>query len=99
MDGFPVGTRGVIAVGSAEGPPPDAPALAAPGRDILTLEPGGTFDHASDSSLATAPVVSGTVALPLALEPKQDSAALYACSVAHKQTRREASTSAPPSRT
>ena len=77
MDGFPVGTRGVIAVGSAEDPPPDAPALAAPGRDILTLEPGGTFDYASGSSLATAQV-SGAVALLLALEPKQDSAALYA---------------------
>ena len=30
------------------------PSLAAPGRDILTLEPGGHYDYASGSSLATA---------------------------------------------
>lgn len=77
MDGFPVGTPGVIAVRATEEPAPDAPALAAPGRDILTLEPGGTFDYASGSSLATAQV-SGAIALLLALKPKQDSGALYA---------------------
>ena len=77
MDGFPVGVPGVIAVSAAEDPRPDAPALAAPGRDILTLEPGGTFDYASGSSLATAQV-SGALALLLALKPKQDAGALYA---------------------
>jgi subtilisin family serine protease len=77
MDGFPVGARGVIAVRSTEDPAPDAPSLAAPGRDILTLEPGGSFDYASGSSLATAQV-SGAVALLLALKPKQDAGALYA---------------------
>lgn len=77
MDGFPVGVPGVIAVGAAEDPRPDAPALAAPGRDILTLEPGGSFDYASGSSLATAQV-TGAIALLLALKPGQDAAALYA---------------------
>lgn len=77
MDGFPVGVPGVIAVGAAEDPRPDGPALAAPGRDILTLEPGGSFDYASGSSLATAQV-TGAIALLLALKPGQDAAALYA---------------------
>lgn len=77
MDGFPVGVPGVIAVASAEDPRPDAPALAAPGRDILTLEPGGSFDYASGSSLATAQV-TGAIALLLALKPGQDAAGLYA---------------------
>lgn len=77
MDGFPVGVPGVIAVAAAEDPRPDAPALAAPGRDILTLEPGGSFDYASGSSLATAQV-TGAIALLLALKPGQDAAALYA---------------------
>jgi subtilisin family serine protease len=77
MDGFPVGVPGVIAVAATEDPRPDAPALAAPGRDILTLEPGGTFDYASGSSLATAQV-SGALALLLALKPKQDAGTLYA---------------------
>jgi subtilisin family serine protease len=77
MDGFPVGVPGVIAVAAAEDPRPDAPSLAAPGRDILTLEPGGSFDYASGSSLATAQV-TGAIALLLALKPGQDAAALYA---------------------
>lgn len=77
MDGFPVGVPGVIAVSAAEDPRPDGPALAAPGRDILTLEPGGSFDYASGSSLATAQV-TGAIALLLALKPGQDAAALYA---------------------
>ena len=64
-DGFPGGVPGVLVVGSSD----DAPAvgaqsagLSAPGRDILTLTPGGHYDYASGSSLATAHV-SGVVAL------------------------------------
>jgi subtilisin family serine protease len=77
MDGFPIGVPGVIAVAAAEDPRPAAPALLAPGRDILTLEPGGSFDYASGSSLATAQV-SGAIALLLSLKPGQDAASLYA---------------------
>lgn len=76
LGGFPLGVPGVIAVASSEDVPPDAPVLRAPGRDILTLEPGGRFDYASGSSLATAQV-SAALALLLALEPKRDSAELY----------------------
>nr|WP_305119189.1 S8 family serine peptidase [Tahibacter harae] len=76
LGGFPLGVPGVIAVASSEDPAPDAPVLRAPGRDILTLEPGGRFDYASGSSLATAQV-SAALALLLALEPKRDSAELY----------------------
>lgn len=76
LSGFPLGVPGVIAVASSEEPAPDAAVLRAPGRDILTLEPGGSFDYASGSSLATAQV-SAALALLLALEPKRDSEELY----------------------
>jgi subtilisin family serine protease len=77
MDGFPVDVDGVIAVRSSDSPPAARPALAAPGRDILTLEPGGHYDYASGSSLATAHV-TGAVALLLELDPRLDAKALFA---------------------
>ena len=46
--------------------------LAAPGRDVLTLQPGGTYDYASGSSIAAAHV-SGVAALLLAVDPRLDS--------------------------
>jgi len=63
---FPAGIDGVLAVASAE----DASSsggryLLAPGREVLTLVPGGHLDFASGSSLAAAEV-SGTLALLLA---------------------------------
>ncbi|HVH36955.1 MAG TPA: S8 family serine peptidase [Tahibacter sp.] len=67
MDGFPVGIPGVIAVAAAEDTDAAAQTLRAPGRDVLTLEPGGHFDYASGSSLATAHV-TGALALLLALD-------------------------------
>jgi subtilisin family serine protease len=76
MDGFPVGVPGVIAV-RALGDAPAADAIAAPGRDILTLEPGGTYDFASGSSLAAAHV-SGALALLLELRPRLRGADLLA---------------------
>lgn len=69
MDGFPLNVPGVIAVTEVEDPAPDRPALAAPGREILTLEPDGHYDYASGSSLAAAHV-SGSVALLLQLAPR-----------------------------
>lgn len=63
---FPIDVPGVLGVQSAE----DAAAgsrplhLLAPGRGILTLVPGGRYDFASGSSLATAEV-TGIVALLL----------------------------------
>ncbi len=78
MDGFPVDVPGVIAVSSAEDPQPrGAAVLAAPGRNILTLEPGGHYDYASGSSLATAHV-TGAIALLLELNRHLDARALFA---------------------
>jgi subtilisin family serine protease len=63
LDGFPLGVPGVIGVDSG-GRPERAGVLRAPGRDILTLVPGGHYDFASGSSLAAAHV-TGVVALLL----------------------------------
>ena len=61
---FPTDIPGVLAVQSGEDP--DASHhLAAPGHGILTLAPGGSYDFASGSSMATAEV-TGAVALLLA---------------------------------
>jgi hypothetical protein len=60
---------GVIQVASAGGPSMPATALFAPGREILTLLPGGHYDFASGDSIATAQV-SGVVALLLAKNPR-----------------------------
>ncbi len=62
---FPVDIPGVIGVQSAEDASAGSPHLSAPGRGILTLVPGGHYDFASGSSLATAEV-TGIVALLLA---------------------------------
>lgn len=76
MSGFPVGIPGVIAVDSAGRTPAAPQVLLAPGREILTLRPGGSYDFSSGSSLATAHV-TGTVALLLATEPRLDSSAIH----------------------
>jgi Subtilase family len=55
---------GVIEVGSSESPPSLSNAVYAPGREILTLLPGGHYDFASGDSIATAQV-TGIVALML----------------------------------
>jgi subtilisin family serine protease len=56
---------GVIEVASAGNQSPLVSALYAPGREILTLLPGGHYDFASGDSIATAQV-SGVLALLLA---------------------------------
>ncbi len=66
--GFPTEIPGVLAVEAAEEPSRVANRLLAPGREVLTLVPGGTYDFASGSSLATAEV-SGIVALMRTLRP------------------------------
>jgi subtilisin family serine protease len=76
-DGFPIDVDGVIAVRSSDAPTAARSSLAAPGRDILTLEPGGHYDYASGSSLATAHV-TGTVALLLELDPDLAPASMLA---------------------
>jgi subtilisin family serine protease len=65
---------GVIEVASAEAQTPVDGAVSAPGREILTLLPGGHYDFASGVSIATAQV-SGVVALMLAKNPSLGAAA------------------------
>jgi subtilisin family serine protease len=67
---------GIIEVASAETHSASANALYAPGREILTLLPGGHYDFASGVSIATAQV-SGVVALMLAKNPELSAAAAY----------------------
>ena len=67
---------GVIEVDSAESQPLADARLYAPGQEILTLLPGGHYDFATGSSLATAHVTA-TVALMLARSPGLSSAAAY----------------------
>ena len=74
-NGFPGGVAGVIAVDTAELAAiashvkhPANACLHAPGRDILTLVPGGRYDFASGSSLAAAHA-TGIAALLLSKQP------------------------------
>jgi hypothetical protein len=64
-DAFPIDIPGVLGVQSAEDAARNSRDLLAPGHGILTLVPGGHYDFASGSSLATAEV-TGIVALLLA---------------------------------
>jgi subtilisin family serine protease len=73
--GFPSGVPGVLAVASSEDGPPLAGLLAAPGRRILTLAPGGGYEFASGSSMASAHV-AGAAALLRALDPRLDGEAV-----------------------
>ena len=72
--GLPEGTPGllhlpgIIEVAGSENHAAQASALHAPGREILTLLPGGGYDFASGDSISTAQV-TGVVALLLAKNP------------------------------
>jgi len=66
--GFPADVAAVLAVDAAEDNSGNQNHLQAPGRDVLTLVPGGHYDFASGSSLAAAEV-TGVVALMLAERP------------------------------
>lgn len=67
---------GVIEVASAGTQPAAADVLYAPGREILTLLPGGRYDFASGDSIATAQV-SGVLALLLARKSGLSAAEAY----------------------
>ncbi len=67
---------GVIQVGDTQTRELSSAVLNAPGREILTLLPGGRYDFASGVSLATAQV-TGVVALVLAKHPGLSPAAVY----------------------
>lgn len=68
LDGFPLGVAGVLAVDVAGAAPRASPVLRAPGREVITLAPGGRYDFVSGSSIAAAHV-TGAAALLLASEP------------------------------
>ena len=67
---------GVIEVSSAESPALANSAVYAPGREILTLLPGGRYDFATGDSVATAQV-TGVVALLLAKNPALTATGAY----------------------
>jgi hypothetical protein len=67
---------GVIEVASAGNQPESNSVLYAPGREILTLLPGGHYDFASGDSIATAQV-SGVLALLLAKKSALSAADAY----------------------
>jgi subtilisin family serine protease len=67
---------GVIEVASDESRSMIDSVLYAPGREILTLLPGGHYDFASGASIATAQV-SGVVALMLAKNPGLSAPSAY----------------------
>ena len=67
---------GVIEVASADSHAAIESVLYAPGREILTLLPGGHYDFASGASIATAQV-SGVIALMLAKNPTLTAASAY----------------------
>jgi len=75
-DSFPGDAPGVIPVDMAESAAVRSGVLRAPGRDVVTLMPGGNYDFVSGPSLATAHV-SGAVALLLARNSRLDRDTVY----------------------
>jgi subtilisin family serine protease len=67
---------GVIEVAASEAPTTESSVLHAPGREILTLLPGGHYDFASGDSISTAEV-TGVVALLLAKNKSLSASAVY----------------------
>ncbi|MEJ0100343.1 MAG: S8 family serine peptidase [Pseudomonadota bacterium] len=76
-DGFPAAAPGMIAVDMVESGHARSGVLRAPGRDVVTLVPGGRYDFLSGASLAAAHV-TGAIALLLAKDRHLDRDAAYA---------------------
>jgi hypothetical protein len=68
LDGFPLDVPGVIAVDVAGRTETTPGVLHAPGRDIVSTAPGGSYDFVTGSSFATAHV-TGAIALLRARVP------------------------------
>jgi hypothetical protein len=73
--GFPGDVPGVLAVASDTRQVDAREVLHAPGREILTLSPGGRYDFVSGDSIATAEI-SGIVALLVARDAALDAIAM-----------------------
>jgi len=76
LNGFPGNAPGVIVVRESDASAAPAGVLSAPGKDILTTQPGGGYDFTSGSSLAAAHV-SGITALLLSLSPRMDARSVH----------------------
>ncbi|RUL70920.1 S8 family serine peptidase [Dyella choica] len=76
LNGFPDNAPGVIVVRISDASAASVDVLSAPGKDILTTQPGGGYDFTSGSSMAAAHV-SGIVALLLSLSPRLDAHAVH----------------------
>jgi hypothetical protein len=77
LDGFPLHISGVIAVDQIGRSQHTRGVLHAPGRDIVSTAPGGSYDFVSGSSFAAAHV-TGAIALLRARVPELSSTSLYA---------------------
>jgi subtilisin family serine protease len=75
-NGFPASAPGIIPVDASESGRTRPGVLRAPGRDVVTLVPGGRYDFLSGPSLATAHV-TGAVALLLSRSPRLDRDSVY----------------------
>lgn len=72
---FPGGVAQVLSVARSEDHDVAANTLQAPGRDVLTLAPGGQYGFSSGSSISTAEI-SGVAALLLSRDARLDAARL-----------------------
>ena len=96
--GFPIRTAGVIAVDSSGAAHAiERAALRAPGDEILTLEPGGSYDYASGSSLATAHVTGDDRAAAADCAEARRDAQSSPCCVSRFATKAAPSTPVSPS--
>ncbi|MGB8692272.1 MAG: S8 family serine peptidase [Steroidobacteraceae bacterium] len=73
---FPGGLTQVLGVARSEDRNVAANLLQAPGRDVLTLAPGGEYDFSSGSSISTGEI-SGIAALLLARNARLDTSHLH----------------------
>jgi hypothetical protein len=73
---FPGSLRNVLGVARSEDSAVPAGVLQAPGREVLTLAPGGRYDFYSGSSIATGEI-TGVAALLLARDSGLDAAKMY----------------------
>jgi subtilisin family serine protease len=85
-DGFPASAPGMIAVDVAESGHARPGVLRAPGREVVTLVPGDSYDFLSGASMATAHV-TGAVALMLARDSGLGRDAVYRLLERSEQTR------------